>query len=115
MLISYNFMKKHLVCEFDHWDICLKGLIEVKGIRYYCKIAGNYWDNNMLKYEVTKVILDKECEEYLEDYKIAYKHWFPINGQRPPYNGWDLSWFDKKWKKRNPIIELAAKQNEINS
>lgn len=108
MVKSFEWVYEHLVCEFNHWDICLIGLVEFNGKKYLCK-ANNDDDSECSRkcsYTLYEIDWNEECDEYLEDYKVAYKHWFHENGKRPYlYNNWDLSWFSEKWKHRNPIEE----------
>lgn len=102
----YKFVYKYLVCEFDHYDYCLKGLVKV-GNRYFVCITTNMDGNpeEEIYYNLFQVNLDKECLEYLDDYRVAYKHWFHEGKPRCQYLHWDLTWFSEKWKHRNPILE----------
>lgn len=103
---NLQFVYKYLVCEFDHYDFCLKGLIKI-GTRYFVciNIRGRDDPEEEIYYNLYPIELDEECNEYLEDYRVAYKHWFHEGHERCQYLCWDLSWFSEKWKHRNPIIE----------
>ena len=107
---SYEWVYKHLICEFDHWDICLEGLINDNGEKKYVILFTNlYHDDKLLRYAVHKIDWNEQCDEYLKDYEIAYKHWFHVKGERPyGYDGEDLNWFEDKWKS-NPILERYVK------
>lgn len=99
--MSKRLVYKYLVCEFDHWDVCLKGLIKKDGQYYFCNLIGS---NTKPKYRVYKIIWTKDCENYLRDYKKAYLHWFH---PRTLYNGRTIEWFKNKWKGKNPIYEQS--------
>lgn len=104
---SYEWTYKHLVCEFDHWDFCINGLILYEKHYYVCELANprTCYDEDP-KYYIYPIDWNDKCTEYLEDYKIAYAHWFHTNGVRETkYEGWDLCWFEEKWKHKNPIAE----------
>ncbi len=106
VIVPLRRVYENLICEFDHWDICLTGLVERDGERWFCEVCGQYEED--IEYKLRPVKWNAECDEYLEDYRVAYKHWFYENGKRPySYNGWDLSWFEEKWQHRNPIAELS--------
>jgi hypothetical protein len=111
IVVSAKWLRAHLICEFNHWDVCLDGLAEHDGDKWFCKIAKEdaAYDHCLpLEYELHRVAWDEECEEYLADYRVAYKHWFWENGKRPySYGGWALGWFREKWNGRNPIKERA--------
>jgi hypothetical protein len=102
--VSYAWVRQRLICEFDHWDVVLQGLIEDDGVNKFVKIIGP--DERVIdQYTVHEIDWTEECDEFLADYRKAYAHWFPIDGKRSYYDGRDLSWFIEKWRKRNPIIE----------
>ena len=107
---SRKWVYKHLVCEFSHWDVCLTGLIKYKDTYYFCSIIDI--DSCADKYKIYPINWTKECEEYLADYYKAYQHWFYTKGRRGIYDGRDLTWFNKKWKKRNPIENHTKKKDE---
>lgn len=92
-----------MICEFEHWDRCLKGLVECDGQKMFCKIL------NDDEYELRPIAWDAECDEYLADYRKAYPHWFHDESKRS-YDGRDLKWFSDKWQHRNPIEEKAVPQ-----
>lgn len=97
---------EHLVCEFDHWDFCLAGLVKVDEKYFYCKFLGD----KTKTYEILPINWTEECQEYLDDYAVAYKHWFYVDGHRTEsYNHWDLSWFSEKWGHRSPIEESVIR------
>lgn len=105
-IVTLEYVYSHLICEFDHWDICLKGLVCCDSCLWYCEVADP--NVNPVAYVLYKVEWNDACEEYLTDYKAAYKHWFYSNGQREHrYDGWDLSWFARKWGHKNPIESQA--------
>lgn len=107
VIVPLRWVYDHLICEFDHWDICLNGLVDRNGERWFCEVCGDGLEEN-IEYKLRPVSWNAECDEYLEDYRVAYKHWLYEYGRRPhSYNGWDLSWFHDKWQGRNPIAELA--------
>lgn len=98
----------HLICEFNHWDICLTGLVEVDGIKMLATVEPEYDGNchqEEIDYTLQEIAWDAECDEYLEDYRVAYKHWF--HPRKVNYDGRSLEWFSDKWQRRNPIEEKA--------
>ena len=107
MIKSIQYVYDHLVCEFNHWDICISGLLSINDKYYYCKIinSDDPDEYNYEDYEIFDINWTEECQEYLDDYRVAYKHWFYENRKRSSYNGWLLKWFSDKWDKRNPIKE----------
>lgn len=108
MIVPIRFVYKHLVCEFDHWDICITGLIFKDGKYWFCKLLGDESQDNP-EYLLTRCLWTEECEEYLDDYRVAYKHWVYKNGKRlESYGGQDLSWFSEKWNGRNPIEDSLS-------
>lgn len=107
-IVSLLWIYQRLICEFDHWDICLSGLINLNDKYVFCKVCDPNAKN--VQYKLYNIIWNNECEEYLQDYRIAYTHWFYNNGKRHcPYDGKDLTWFDNKWKHRNPIEDNIRK------
>jgi hypothetical protein len=102
-IVPFDWVYDNLICEFDHWDICLTGLVDRNGERWLCRVIDPDVEN--VQYKLTPIEWTSECEEYLEDYRVAYKHWFHENGKRGMYNGWPLAWFAEKWQKRNPIAQ----------
>lgn len=107
IIMPLRWVYDHLICEFTHWDICLTGLVEHNDERWFCEVCDNGYEENV-EYKLYPVLWNAECDEYLKDYRVAYKHWFHEDGKRPwSYNGWDLSWFRDKWQDRNPIADLA--------
>lgn len=115
MVQSLDWVYDHLVCEFGHWDICLSGLVEFEGDKYFCKVVNpdaKYEDDDTkVLYAISPIVWNNECTEYLEDYRKAYLHWFHKDGKRCSYDGRPLDWFSEKWKHRNPIAEQAVKQS----
>lgn len=109
MTRSLKWIKKHLICEFRHWDVCLVGLIRHKERYMLCRIVkGQFFDRHSPKYMLHDIAWTDECSEYLDDYRKAYRHWFYEGGNRThQYDGSDLSWFGKKWK-TNPIEDAAS-------
>jgi hypothetical protein len=96
-VVDYDWLRDHLVCEFDHWDVCLTGLVYDHEL-LFCEIRSDK------KYNLYQINWTEECAEYLKDYKVAYKHWFYTDGiRRTSYEGWDLNWFYDKWKRKSPI------------
>lgn len=111
-LATLEFVYERMICEFTHWDICLTGLIELDGQKVFCEVKDPYAKD--VQYDLRRVSWDDECDEYLEDYRVAYTHWFHEGGKRPvSYGGWDLGWFSDKWKHRNPIAENAEKRAKL--
>lgn len=105
--VSIEWVYEHLVCEFDHWDICLAGLVSDGGVYRLARVIDPEADD--VQYTLHDIHWTDECNEYLEDYRVAYAHWFHTNGKRETrYGGWDLGWFSDKWQHRNPI-EAAGK------
>lgn len=101
-----TFVYSNLICSFDHFDVCISGLVRVKGEYMLCKALDVHRDT---RYSLKPIAWNDECEEYLADYKVAYKHWLYKDGVRPfAYNNWPLGWFREKWRDRNPIVEAAA-------
>lgn len=103
VIVPFEWVYNHLICEFDHWDICLTGLVDRDGEKWVCRVRDPYAEP--VEYTLTPIEWTEECEEYLEDYRVAYKHWFYKDGKRGTYNGWPLGWFGEKWKHRNPITK----------
>jgi len=107
---SIDWIYEHLVCEFDHWDVCITGLVEFGGAKWFCNVIGDTTYNcNEAKYRLQKVDWTPECEEYLSDYRKAYHHWFHEGKPRCQYDGRPLKWFSDKWKKRNPIADQVSR------
>ena len=104
MIVSHEWVYNHLICEFDHWDICLDGLVDKDGEKWWCTLVS---PNPPDEYLLSPIEWTDECTEYLEDYRKAYVHWFYENGKKPPYDGRPLNWFSEKWP-NNPI-EQAVK------
>jgi hypothetical protein len=106
---SKHWVYDRLICEFDHHDICLKGLVESYGEKMFCRIVDQ--DSSDAQYTIHRITWTPECDDYMADYRVAYVHWFhvDVDGQRPrcTYDGWPLAWFSDKWKGRNPIEEAA--------
>ena len=102
VIVPLWWVYEHLICEFQHWDICLTGLVDRNGERWFCEVYGD------AEYMLRPVAWNAECDEYFADYRVAYKHWCREGGKRSwSYGGWDLSWFRDKWQGRNPIEERA--------
>ena len=99
-------LHNHLICEFDHNDCCLSGLVEYEGEKYYCKIIN--WEIHNPYYYVYPIKWDTKCDEYLDDYKAAYPWWFYNDGKRGEYDGREFMWFRDKWKGRSPIVENST-------
>lgn len=109
--VDIDFVYKYLVCEFDHWDICLEGLVEIYSFMYFCEIVStNISNRKSVQYALYPIYWTDECQEFLEDYGVAYKHLFFQNGKKQyQYNGWPLKWFEEKWQHRNPIKDQIKK------
>lgn len=105
VFVSSQWVYTNLICEFGHWDICLTGLVDRNGEKWFCKVCDP--DEEDVKYTILPVKWTEECDEYLTDYRVAYKHWFHEGAKRCSYDGWPLVWFGDKWKHRNPIEEMA--------
>lgn len=110
-IMPEDWVYEHLVCEFSHWDVCLTGLIEEDGVYKFVTAIEGYTDTTKPgNYEVDDIAWNAECDEYLDDYRVVYKHWFHKNGQRVydcPRG--DMSWFNDKWDHKNPIASNAAR------
>lgn len=110
IIASRDWVYEHLVCEFDHWDVCLAGLIERGGERWWCSVAEPYADEVI--YQLLPIAWDAECEEYLADYRVAYRHWFHEGKPRPAaVPGQSCGWFYEKWENRNPIRERVQRED----
>ncbi len=94
---TIDWVNDHLVCEFDHWDEVIIGLVRVGDELMWCEPA-----HETGSYNILPIDWDDECQQYLDDYRKAYPHWFPVDGIRPEYTGWDVSSFSVKWP-QNPI------------
>ena len=105
VIVPLEWVYDHLICEFSHWDICLKGLVLRNGERWFCWLGDQYCDD--VQYTIRKVNWTPECDEYLDDYRAAYVHWFHEGKPRCNYDGRPLDWFAEKWKHRNPIEDQA--------
>lgn len=105
VIMPLGWVYEHLICEFDHWDICLKGLVDRNGERWFCWVGDAYCDD--VQYTLRKVDWTALCDEYLEDYRVAYEHWFHEGKPRGSYDGRPLDWFNEKWGHRNPIEEQS--------
>ena len=104
--VPLKWVYDHLVCEFDHYDICLIGLVLDNGEYFLCDLDAATDDENT-KYTLKKLDWNAECEEFLADYRKAYHHWFHEGTCRPVYDGRDLTWFHEKWKEGSPIEKQA--------
>jgi len=105
--VSLDWVYDHIVCEFDHWDICLVGLVERDDEKLLCRVVNQYADD--VKYTLHPIKWDETCQEYLEDYQVAYKHWCYIDGVRQSsYTGKSIEWFHDKWGNTDPIEENAC-------
>lgn len=105
---TLRWVYEHLVCEFDHYDCCIVGLVEVDGVNLLCRVEPEYEslpEDQSATYTLHDIAWDAECDEYLEDYRVAYKHWF--HPRQDNYDGRSLKWFGDKWQGRNPIEEKA--------
>lgn len=92
----------YLQYVFGYYDGPLEGLIKKDDQHYYFEIY-NYevYEDSFVLYPIE---LDKECEEYLKDYKKSYLHWCYEDGKKiADYDGRDLSWFAIRWEERNPL------------
>jgi len=103
--VSRDWIYDHLICEFDHWDVCITGLVERDGVKLFTGIVDETDDE--ITYELLPIKWTPECDEYLADYRKAYAHWFHEGKPRVMYDGRDLKWFADKWKGRNPIADAA--------
>ena len=105
---NIDWVYERLICEFDHYDICLKGLCKEDDQYYICVLHSDLHTEDS-DYKVAPIDLDEECKDYLEDYKKAYIHWFrDKDGKRCHYDGRDLQWFSDKWLHRNPLVEASG-------
>ena len=99
-------MYKHLVCEFSHWDHCLTGLVRDDGAWWFCRSMERS-DGEQVEYTLSPIRWNAECDEYLDEYREAYAHWFHDVQPRVRYDGRSLRWFAEKWRGRNPIEEQS--------
>ena len=115
--VSGDYVYDRMICEFNHWDVCLKGLIEVDGQKMFCEVVESE-DYENLVYHIFPVAWDDVCDEYLKDYKESYHHWFHNRdhmgdmgcSNRETYDGRPLDWFTEKWQKCNPIAERVIRE-----
>lgn len=104
-IVILEWVYARLYCEFDHWDICLTGLVQLDENLLFCKILSDSPKIYKSNYLVSEVNWTPECLEYLDDYRNAFPHWFYTNGERPRYSGVYPRSFTEKWQNRNPITE----------
>ena len=104
--VSRDWVYDHLICEFEHWDVCVKGLVGRDGERLFAEIVDETDDE--ITYALRPIAWTPECDEYLADYRTSYAHWFHEGKPRQLYDGRDLKWFADKWAGRNPIAEAAG-------
>lgn len=109
MKLNIDDFYREIFCAFDYWDVPLSGLILRDEKYLFFELINAYnslADDDPPVYQVSEIDWDEECEEYLQDYVVAYKHWLYKDGKRPyGYEGWSLEWFSEKWKHRKPIKE----------
>ena len=104
---DWEWVYKHLVCEFTHWDFCLTGLVLFEGSYWYCTVeAGNE------TYLLQRVNWTDRCAEYLKDYENTYHHWFYYGGKRGTYDGRDLKVLTEKWGDCDPISDQFKGEEE---
>ena len=106
VIVPKRWVYDHLICEFNHYDVCLKGLVERNGEKWFCWIIGEYFEDDV-QYTIRRVNWTPECEEYLSDYRKTYEHWFHDGKPRCQYDGRPLDWFRDKWQGRHPIEEQS--------
>jgi len=106
MTVDIDYVYSRLVCEFNHYDICIDGIIEVDGVKKFCKLYDDHLETDRIaEYEIYDVDWTSECLEYLDDYMKTFNHWCYKNCKRQ--RGLDeytknIKWFNEKWDK-NPI------------
>lgn len=106
-IVSIEWVYEHLICEFSHWDICLCGLVERNGEKFLCHVCDEY--AKKVKYKLQPVEWTEECQEFLDDYRVAYRHWCYVDGKRQdPQYGVRIDWYDEKWGDRDPIGRKAV-------
>ena len=103
---SHSWVYEHLVCEFNHWDVCLTGLVKWEGEMWFCRILPSKVDS---QYSLHKVNWTPECTEYLDDYRKSFAHWFHEGKPQCSYDGRPLKWFEEKWQHHNPIEDSAER------
>jgi hypothetical protein len=114
---SIDWVYERLICEFDHWDICLQGLIHDEGNFKFVEINIAEKDRAFylrykknIAYCVYDINWNNECTAYLADYELAYPQWFYENGIRRQPNKGDILWFYDKWRDNNLIENAVVKQ-----
>ncbi len=107
MTMTIGQVYAHLLCEFDHWDICLTGLVLCDGALCWCETIDV--DAEDVVYTIRPIDWTPECTEYLYDYRKAFPHWFhDVKPRDPvPVDG-AMAAFREKWAGRNPIRAAAA-------
>lgn len=105
-------IRHFLYCEFDHYDYCLKGLMQIDGRFVVCRVAGEIEcvvDGNLPFFTLHLLDWDEKCQEYLGDYRHRFLHWFyDKNRNRMQANkDQSLGPLSEKWK-NNPILDKAG-------
>ena len=80
VIVPIEYVYRNLICEFEHWDVCLVGLVNYFGKRCLCKVRDLLEDQ--IEYTLHEIDWDEECDDYLNDYRAAYPHWFYVDGKR---------------------------------
>ena len=100
---------KYLVCEFNHWDFCLSGLVKLDESYFLCEYAMDIeclLRRSYVCYTLKPIEMTEEMLEYLADYKTKSPFWFHEDGKRYiEERGSDLPCgrkFSEKWPE-NPI------------
>lgn len=98
---------ERLVCELDHYDICLRGIVDVDGELMFCRVVGEF--RNQPLYTLHAIDWNDKTREWFEDYKQAYAHWvYDSDRRRPAYDGRSTQWFSDKWRGTNyPLLREA--------
>ena len=101
MVKTIDWVKDRIVCHFEYWDIPLNGLIKENNTILYFENTGYHYSSD---YKIYNIDWNEKCDEFFEDFKVAFKHCFYEQGKRATYyNKWPLGWFYDKWDNKNPI------------
>lgn len=109
LIKSKQWVYDHLICEFDHWDCCKKGLVKDGDEYFVCILTTGYIKDidGPVEYDLYPIDLNDTHHEFLRDYKEAFPWWF-TGGKTDFAADFDekIRLFKKKWP-RNPIARDA--------